>query len=295
MKSADLDVYPLEPRLHFSATAIVTKRGHLEIRADDFSDAIVVGYASPRAKTIVVTVNGVLLPETFRKISCILIVGGAGNDDLSTDESRHAMNLPVEMDANGGDDRLIGGSENDVLLGGTGNDTLAGGNGANLMIGGAGGTAQMTGGDTYDTYFGGGSTEASVVGGTGRSVCFCGSGIITAMFTANKNLIVTGSGSSNVLCDGGHNVVYAMRSLASVYCGPGSVQIDIFSGVYTDVQSHFGTGRIILSYQQGGEYSHRIHGPDLTLRETTKVHAFYRDMANDMAPLHLPPALLALI
>lgn len=78
----------------------------------------------------------------------IQVLGQAGNDVLTVDESNGP--LPVLMLIGGdGDDLLAAGSGNDTLRGDAGNDTLAGGAGNDLLLGGAD-ADHLLGGDGDD-------------------------------------------------------------------------------------------------------------------------------------------------
>ena len=89
---------------------------------------------------------------TVANTRSISVVGAAGNDVLTLDETNGA--LPNANLFGGGDnDVLTGGSGGDILAGQTGNDTLLGKGGFDSMFGGSGDDA-LTGGDADDQAFG---------------------------------------------------------------------------------------------------------------------------------------------
>jgi Ca2+-binding RTX toxin-like protein len=79
------------------------------------------------------------------------IVGGGGNDTLTTNDSVYTVNPganiknifytgsgTISLTGNNDGDALNGGSLNDTIVGGTGNDSIDGGAGADSLVGGAG-------------------------------------------------------------------------------------------------------------------------------------------------------------
>ena len=70
--------------------------------------------------------------DTLQNISRMSITGGRGDDTIIADD------LVLFVNANWGDDSLIGGSQNDTLAGEQGQDTIEGGGGADELYGGAG-------------------------------------------------------------------------------------------------------------------------------------------------------------
>lgn len=110
------------------------------------------------------------------------------------DEVLIANNVRVSLDvtANGGDDRILGGKGDDVirggrgddylhgfkgndfLYGGRGNDRLFGEGGSDVLYGGAGGDF-LSGGKNYD-YLSGGNGHDSLIGGLGTDTLIGGEG-----------------------------------------------------------------------------------------------------------------------
>jgi predicted lipoprotein with Yx(FWY)xxD motif len=70
----------------------------------------------------------------------IVVIGRAGNDSLSIDESNGVFTdaIPTTLNGGGGNDTLTGGSGAERLVGGSGNDTMDGNRGADIGIMGSG-------------------------------------------------------------------------------------------------------------------------------------------------------------
>ena len=118
------------------------------------------------------------------------IYGGNGNDSIN---------------GGAGDDKLFGESGNDTLLGGNGADTLTGGKGDDILTGGSGSDvfsyAAGDGNDTITDYTSGDvikiSGSYSKTNKNGNAVVKVGSGSITVLNTAAKNLTITSQKSFN--------------------------------------------------------------------------------------------------
>ena len=87
----------------------------------------------------VTTVNGTWNSMTYTynasQVSCVVIVGEAGNDTITVSPTVAAVS---RLFGGWGADSLQGGSYTDVLNGGDGNDTLKGRGGNDYLMGGAG-------------------------------------------------------------------------------------------------------------------------------------------------------------
>ena len=86
-----------------------------------------------------VLINGGAVPidggsPTVVQLQRIVVFGGAGDDELTLDETFGPL-PPGEMDGGEGNDLLIGGDGADVLRGGAGNDTLLGNRGNDVVLG----------------------------------------------------------------------------------------------------------------------------------------------------------------
>jgi hypothetical protein len=114
---------------------------------------------------------------TLSGIDKVLIQGSIVNDQLRADGLGQARALPrpfpvpVDINANGGDDTVVGGSASDMLRGdgcicmGSGADSVFGKLGADTLYGGDG-NDKLYGGDGNDTLSGGGGQD-SCIGGSG--------------------------------------------------------------------------------------------------------------------------------
>jgi Ca2+-binding RTX toxin-like protein len=123
----------------------------------------VVGDAQPNAIVISRDAAGKILVNngavhvvggtpTVANTRSISVIGAAGNDTISLDETNGA--LPRANLFGGADnDTLTGGSGGDTMAGQTGNDTLLGKGGFDSLFGGSGNDA-LTGGDADDQAFG---------------------------------------------------------------------------------------------------------------------------------------------
>ena len=152
----------LEPRRLFAAgTAELGPDGVLTVLGTDSDDRVLllVTGESRAALRIAVTVNGVTSEFQYDSVGRILIVGGAGNDELGNlswsttatnrapamtvlggagNDSLYGSNNRDRLDGGEGDDSLGGREGNDVLLGRAGNDNLDGSTGSDTLRGGAG-------------------------------------------------------------------------------------------------------------------------------------------------------------
>ena len=82
-----------------------------------------------------VSINGG--PATVANTREIQVLGGAGNDTISLDETNGSLPA-VQLSGGAGNDTITGGAGADVLFGDAGNDTLTGGRGNDVLFGGAG-------------------------------------------------------------------------------------------------------------------------------------------------------------
>ena len=84
------------------------------------------------------------------RVQKIVAHGGLGNDQIDAS----AVNIPVELWGDEGNDTLTGGSVADLLHGGAGNDTIQGGTGPDQIFGDDGDDT-LQGGDDNDAIDGG--------------------------------------------------------------------------------------------------------------------------------------------
>jgi Ca2+-binding RTX toxin-like protein len=129
-------------------------------------------------------------PATVADVDLLRVLGGAGDDSISLDETNGP--LPRALLAGGtGNDRITGGAEddhlsggpgNDVLLGGPGNESFSGGSGDDFVdgnqgadrvsLGGGNDTFQWDPGDGSDTVEGGSGLDTMVFNGANAGETF---------------------------------------------------------------------------------------------------------------------------
>jgi Ca2+-binding RTX toxin-like protein len=97
---------------------------------------------------------------TVANTRLISVVGNAGGDTLTLDESNGAL-PKANLFGGTGNDRLTGGSGNDTLAGQAGNDTLLGKGGFDSLFGGSDNDT-LTGGDADDRAFGEGGDDRAI-------------------------------------------------------------------------------------------------------------------------------------
>jgi hypothetical protein len=119
--------------------------------------------------SVKVKISGVLI-GTFSPTGKIVILGGAGNDDLKI---AVAITLPSEIYGGAGDDTIRGGGGNDILFGGADNDEIKA-RGAHDVALGETGNDLVTGGDGRDILIGGTGAD-KVVGNVDDDILIAGS------------------------------------------------------------------------------------------------------------------------
>jgi len=147
----------------------------------------------------------------------IQVLGQAGNDVLTVDESNGALPL-LMMIGGDGNDLMAAGSGNDTLRGDAGDDTLDGGGGTDLLLGGLGNDLLL-----------GGAGADHLLGGDGADIALMGAGDDTfAWNPGDDSDIVEGqdgfdtvqfkgsSASENILLAANGARVALLRDLASV-------------------------------------------------------------------------------
>src|SRR5262249_38804724 len=138
----------------FSAAGAV-----LRVVGDELDNTIVV--SRDVAGNILVNDGAVAIQgdpgATVANTRMIMMVGGAGNDNLSLDETNGAM--PAAS--------IFGGDGNDVLIGGSGDDFIDGGAGSDRVFLGAGDdTFQWNPGNGSDMVEGQGGSDTMVFNGS---------------------------------------------------------------------------------------------------------------------------------
>jgi hypothetical protein len=123
-------VEALESRLHLSAPRHHLRKGKLTVTGTAGNDAIVVSLNAADHKKVDVSVNGRVWHFRAAAVKQLIVVGGAGDDQI------------ILSDANGavpGSHELRGGAGNDTIRGDAGDNTIDGGPGADNIDPGFGG------------------------------------------------------------------------------------------------------------------------------------------------------------
>jgi hypothetical protein len=148
---------PLDRRLMLAVTAALVAGGELKVTGDDQDNAIVISRTA--GGTILVNNGAIPIvggPATLANTNHFHIVGAAGNDNISLDET----NGPLPAAA------LFGGTDNDVLGGGSGADFAQGEPGSDTISLGAGDdTFSWNPGDGSDVVDGGTGSDDMVFNG----------------------------------------------------------------------------------------------------------------------------------
>jgi hypothetical protein len=159
---------PLDARVLFAITAIFVLAGHeLRIVGDDQDNVIVV--SRDAAGTIFVNGGSVPIlngPATTQTTANFHIIGGAGADQISLDETNGLLPL-AGIFGGDGNDTLTGGSGEDFIDGGTGND--------DVFLGGGDDAFQWNPGDGSDR----------IEAGTGHDMLVFNGSDLAETFTAS--------------------------------------------------------------------------------------------------------------
>jgi hypothetical protein len=152
-------VEALATRVMPAVTAMFTAAGAtLRVVGDALDNVVVV--SRDAAGTILVNGGAVAIQggqPTVANTRLIMINGGAGNDNLSLDETNGALPMAA----------IFGGNGNDVLVGGSGDDFFDGGPGSDTALMGAGDdTFEWKPGDGSDVVEGQGGFDALFFNGT---------------------------------------------------------------------------------------------------------------------------------
>jgi Ca2+-binding RTX toxin-like protein len=127
--------------------------------------------------------------EFFR----VIIIGG--DSDNSIDVS--GLTIKSFIEGNGGDDRILGGSEQDIIDGGAGNDFIRSGFGNDILRGGQG--SDLIIGDQGNDVVLGGSGNDILLGGSGRDIISGGEGNDFVKGNGGFDQLAGGSGDDNVV------------------------------------------------------------------------------------------------
>ncbi len=176
-----------------------------------------------------------------------LILGGAGNDDISAqagaDEVRGGTGAD-DISGGSGADLLFGDSDPDVIRGDDGDDEIIGGAGSDQLFGDAGldvihgnaGEDEIRGGDDADSLFGergadqifGGLGDDRVLAGEGNDIVFGDAGMDLLFGEAGDDIIgggddpdqiYGGAGEDNLAGDGGNDFIDAGSGVVNTITG----------------------------------------------------------------------------
>lgn len=159
------------------------------------------------------------------------LIGTGGNDTLLGGSQEDTLT------GLGGDDILDGGSDKDSVDGGEGNDSASGGSSHDTVIGGPG-EDTVIGGSGSDVLYGdedndtisGGSGSDDINTGTGTHDVNGGSGSDDIVADAGNDTINSGSGSDNVEASDGDNYVRGGSGSDDIITGNGNDTVDARSG-----------------------------------------------------------------
>ena len=175
----------LETRRLYSVTATSTG-GVLTVLGDNNSNAITVSRdvaGNLRVNNGAVAITGAA--ATVASIHSIRVVGQAGNDTITLDETNGPL-PSANLSGGSGNDTLTGGAGNDFIDGGTGNDVLLGKGGADQLLG-QDGDDILTGGAGADHFSGGNGNDQMIWNpGDGSDVMDGQNGSDTLVFNGAK-------------------------------------------------------------------------------------------------------------
>lgn len=234
-KSRRLNPETLEQRLVLTGSASVLN-GELIVIGDSSDNTI---FIAELEDSYLVDADFLKNPRTFRKSRVLTVraTGGDGNDTLVAT----AMQSPVTLQGNGGDDRIFGGQSEDLIEGGAGNDLIYGNGGSDIILGGAGvdrvfagtgddvvnagagndviqgndgddtlngelGDDQLLGSQGNDTLNGGAGMDM-LFGGLGNDVMDGGIDADTLVGDADADVLTGGGGDDTLLGSGGNDLL----------------------------------------------------------------------------------------
>ena len=203
----------------------------------------------------------------------IEFVGGAGDDTFNG----AAVNKPMAITGNGGNDTLTGGGQSDTIAGNGGNDVIRGGAGVDTITGGDGNDT-LNGGDGDDTIAGDagndvisgdagndtlrdlGGGDDTIVGGdgndviqdslAGNNILLGGRGVDTIIAGDGTDFIRGDEDSDNIQAGGGNDTVYGDGGNDTIQAGAGDDRL--YGGAGNDTISG-GDGADSVSGEDGND------------------------------------------
>lgn len=197
-------------------------------------------------------------------------VGGAGDDTFNG----AAVNKPMTITGNGGNDTLTGGGQNDSIVGNGGNDVIRGGMGNDTITGGDGNDT-LNGGDGEDTMAGdagndvisgdaGNDTLRDLGGGDDTLVGGDGNDWMQDSL-AGRNILLGGRGFDTIIAGDGTDFIRGDEDADNIQAGGGNDTVygdgggDTIQGGSGDDLIYGGAGNDTIS---GGDGTDSISGED---------------------------------
>lgn len=212
-------------------------------------------------------------------IGTIYVLGGEGGDRISA----AGTDLATDMDGQGGDDAIVGGSYLDTIRGGIGNDTISGGGGKDTLFGdagndklhGDGGNDTLSGGEGDDLLVGG--ADHDTLDGDGGNDELRGDvpeSVLYGPFVGNDTLR-GGQGSDRLFGDGGNDTLYGGTENDQLFGGDG---VDRLYGEAGNDGLFGGTGWNEADVIDGGTGNDRVY------RARKITPTFASDFAETVTP-----------
>ena len=217
---------PLEIRRLLSAS--LTSAGQLIVTGDPVNPNTITVGLDAAGTSVDVSVNTDPVESfTAASVNKVIIVGGAGDDTITIDQSNNPFTIPTKIFGGPGNDTITGGNEDDYIGGGSGADSINSGSGNDTVVGGNGGD-MLTCGTGNDSLFGGPGADTLVAGsgtdllkgGLGADSLEGGTGTDTLFGGGGHNVLLGGSGNSFLLGGAGANTIQGGTG-SDTLCGTG--------------------------------------------------------------------------
>jgi hypothetical protein len=191
--------------------ALEQKQDSIYVDGDDKNNTISVKQNDDGS--IVVNVDGQEKTYTQEEAKNLVIRGGAGNDNISIDDS---VDIGINIEGGEGNDRIIGGKGNDKISGGGGRDYIESGAGDDTVSGGLGDDViygldgnDTLNGDEGNDYIDGGKGNDTVKGSAGKDVLFGGRGDDTIEGGEGEDVLAGGEGKDIYKSGAGKDKIYS--------------------------------------------------------------------------------------
>lgn len=153
------------------------------------------------------SLTGTSTAGTFSEIETFILTDHDDYVDASASWSGAAGDKPgIMVDAQDGDDTVIGGNGGDTIDGGAGNDSIEGGYGDDTLTGGAGDDT-FSGGSGNDAVYGGGDDDW-IDGGIEGDYLYGGSGGDKVEGGDGDDTVYGGAGDDSLSGDDGNDILY---------------------------------------------------------------------------------------